>query len=148
MKRVLSFLLVLFSLHTLPVLANSDAKAEINAAINRLAQAFVSGDPADISALMTADHLAITPYYGRPYSVEEQVGTLDGFKFELTEMGEHHIELIDENTALVTAQSKVSGSFKGKPIPEEIFVTQIWVKREGTWLQLLYQETDISADAS
>lgn len=135
--------LLAMSLLAFPAFAGEDAKAEINAGINRLAEAFSTGDPSEIRALMTEDHLSVTSYYGRPFSVDEQVGTLGDFAYELVEMGPHEIEMIDAKTALVTARSTVSGSFQGRDIPEEIIVSQIWVERDGEWLEHFYQETPL-----
>ncbi len=41
-------------------------------------------------------------------------------------------------------RAKTVGTYKGKPLPAKVYVTEIWVKRDGRWLQCLYQETPLS----
>ncbi len=123
----------------------SDAtdRQQIIAAINDLIEAFETRDADGIKAMMTSDHVAISPNYGRPYSVDEQIATLGELEFDVVDFGERTISMIDDNVALVTQRSTVKGRFRGEDLPREIFVSQLWVREGGRWLQRLYQETAV-----
>lgn len=40
---------------------------------------------------------------------------------------------------MFTAKNK--GTFKGRPLPSSVFVTSLFVERDGRWLERLYQTT-------
>ena len=42
-----------------------------------------------------------------------------------------------------TTKVVLEGTFQGKPVPPKIFVTEIVVRRDGRWLEMLYQMTPI-----
>ncbi len=119
------------------------ARAEIRAAIDGLIAAFEAGDADRIRSLMTPDHVAVSPNYARAYSVDDQIGSLGDLDYRVVKIGALAIDLIDADVALVSQELTVEGSFRGSPLPEEIYVTQVWVRRDDRWLQRLYQETDI-----
>ena len=56
--------------------ADADTIAAINASSNALDEAFTKKDVAKIKALMTEDHLTVTPYYDGPQTVDDQLASL------------------------------------------------------------------------
>jgi hypothetical protein len=40
-----------------------------------------------------------------------------------------------------TFEAELNGSFEGKPIASKVYVSEIWVKRDGAWAEKLYQVT-------
>jgi len=40
----------------------------------------------------------------------------------------------------------VGGRFQGKPLPPNLLVSAVWVKTDGKWLELHYQETVLAAE--
>lgn len=123
--------------------ADEAAKQQIAEAISALIEAFETRDADRIRAMMTSDHVAISPNYGRPYSVDEQIETLPQLDFNVTGVGERQISMVGDDAALVTQRVSVEGSFRGRPLPADIFVSQLWVREDGRWLQRLYQETAV-----
>ncbi|MCR9139643.1 MAG: nuclear transport factor 2 family protein [Alphaproteobacteria bacterium] len=117
--------------------------AAIKAAVADLVEAFEMRDAAGIRSLMTEDHRAISPNYGRAYTVSEQIDTLPDLVYEVTDISNETFSVLDNNAALLTARFRVKGSFRGKPLPQHIFVSQIWIRQNGQWKQKLYQETAI-----
>ncbi|MET0667266.1 MAG: hypothetical protein ABWZ01_02020 [Methyloceanibacter sp.] len=70
----LSFLVVLIC--SGPIAARTDDAATIaaiNASSNALDDAFTKKDVDTIKALMTPDHITVTPYYDGPQTVEDQL---------------------------------------------------------------------------
>lgn len=123
---------------------DATAKNEIRAAIDGLIAAFETDDADRIRSLMTPDHVAVSPNYARAYSVDDQIGTLGDLDYRVVKVGALDIDIIDPDVALVSQELTVEGSFRGSPLPSEIYVTQVWIRRDGRWLQRLYQETDIA----
>ena len=56
--------------------ADADTIAAINASSNALDKAFGERDIETIRALMTPDHVTVTPYYDGPQSVDDQIASL------------------------------------------------------------------------
>ncbi len=125
--------------------ADADNAATINAvkaAISALDDAFARRDGEAIKGLMTTDHLAVTSYYGAPKSVAEQIASLpDLTKFKETPVSGVVVSLLGSDAAAITFTAKNEGAFKGRPLQSPVFVTSLYVKRDGKWLERLYQTT-------
>lgn len=119
------------------------SQAAIKAAVAELVEAFEKRNAAGIRALMTEDHRAVSPNYGRAYTVSDQIDTLPDLIYEVTDISNETFSVLDDNAVLLTARFRVEGSFQGKPLPQHIFVSQIWIRDNGQWKQKLYQETAI-----
>jgi len=109
----------------------------------QLDQAFVQQDSAAIMAMVTPDQVAITPYLRKPVPIEGQIATLAKFKARLFDITPAEVDLIGEDAALLTYEKSYDGTFEGRPLPARVFVSSLWTKESGTWLQRLYQETAI-----
>jgi len=119
------------------------SQAAIKTAVADLVEAFEKRNAAGIRALMTEDHRAVSPNYGRAYTVSEQIDTLPDLIYEVTDISSETFSVLDDNAVLLTARFRVEGSFQGTPLPQHIFVSQIWIRQNGQWKQKLYQETAI-----
>jgi len=42
---------------------------------------------------------------------------------------------------VVTYKATATGSAQGRPLPSPVFVSSVWVKRNGQWLNVLYHDT-------
>lgn len=125
--------------------AQQPAAAEIEKALGVLNQAFAKGDPRAISALMTDDHVAITPYYGGPQTRDEQIKSLPALKLEEYKPGKTKVRMLGEDTALVTYELAMKGAYKGKPVAARSYASAVWVRHGGKWLEAFYQETALDA---
>lgn len=117
-----------------------DAVNKVSAAID---QAFEQKDATAIKALMTQDHVAVTPYYDKPMSVAEQTSTLPGFEYKQITLSGPTVTLLSPDVALRTMTAKLEGQFKGKPLPQRVFITAILIKKNGAWLERFYQATEL-----
>ena len=52
--------------------------------------------------------------------------------------------LLGPDVALRTSIFTLKGSYKGKPLPEKVFATEVMVKRNGKWLERLFQATALT----
>jgi hypothetical protein len=125
--------------------ADADDAATVNAvkvAFAALDDAFARRDEDAIKRLMTADHLAVSSYYGAPKSVAEQIASLpDLTKFKETPLSGVVVSLLGSDAAAITFTANNEGTFKGRPLPSPVFVTSLYVKRDGKWQERLYQTT-------
>ncbi|MCP4386258.1 MAG: nuclear transport factor 2 family protein [Hyphomicrobiales bacterium] len=121
-------------------------QAELDAAKDTLNAAFETHDRATIVSMMTADHLSITTYYGRALQASDQLDGLDGFAVEEAAFSPSTVTLLAPTVALITYENTYKGTYAGKPLPPKVFVSEIWLKRDGEWLQGLYQETPIAPE--
>jgi hypothetical protein len=118
--------------------------AEVTAAKTTLDQAFQDRDAAKIESMVTADHLSVTSYYDVPFTTDDQLATLSEFQAHYFDFSEPTVTLFSEDAAMVTFENSYSGTFQGRPLPQRVFVSEIWEKHDGKWLQGLYQETPIA----
>jgi ketosteroid isomerase-like protein len=142
---------VLFSMVILAATCMVEAKAgeaetiaEVNKAAGALDAAFERQDAEAVKQLMTPDHVAVTPYYDAPQDVAEQLATLTDLNYAQTNLDEAQVTLLGPDAALRTFRAKLDGTFKGKPIAPNVFVSQLMVKRDGVWMERFYQVTALA----
>ena len=56
-------------------------------------------------------------------------------------LSEPKVTLLGSDVAVRTLIAKFEGTFRGKPVPPKMFVTEIVVRRDGRWREMLYQMT-------
>ena len=117
---------------------------EIDNVVGKLDEAFEARDAASAKALMTSDHLAVTPYYDTPQSSDEVVRTLSDYDIKQTDLSEPEVVLLGSDHAMRTLTAKLEGSFKDETISDKVFITSILVKQDGKWLEKLYQVTALA----
>lgn len=123
--------------------ADADTIAAINASSNALDKAFGERDIETIRALMTPDHVTVTPYYDGPQSVDDQIASLPDLDYGAAIQGEVNVTLLGPDAALRTFVADLKGSFKGKPLPARAFVNETLVKRDGKWIERFFQITTL-----
>ena len=115
--------------------------AAIEAQRTALGQAYETGDADAIRGLMTPDQRSVTFVYDGPQTVDEQVATLKDLKVEVYDAIPPTVEMLGPDAALVTTEQSYRGTYKGNPLPGRVFVSEVWVRVDGKWLQKFYQET-------
>jgi ketosteroid isomerase-like protein len=117
----------------------------IDAAAGTLDEAFVAGDAEGIRSMMTEDHVAVTPYYDGPQSVDDEIASLtDLTGYNQTVVGEVSVSLLAPDVALRTFVADLEGSFKGKPLPARVFINETLIKRNELWIERFYQVTTLT----
>jgi ketosteroid isomerase-like protein len=117
------------------------AVAAINAASAALDDAFERQSAEDIKRMVTADHLAVTPYYESPQTAAAQIASLPELKYKQTITGEVKVVVLGPDAGMRTFTARLDGTYKGKPIPADVFVTSIMVREDGQWRERFYQVT-------
>jgi Domain of unknown function (DUF4440) len=140
-----SILVALFAalVFVLPARADDAAlMAEIKARVNEINQAFVDRDTAKIKTMITADQIAVIPAYGKPTHFAERM--LDQYKVVKSAFTPTQVKVLGPTAVFVTYENSNQGSYAGKPLSPRVFVSMIWLKRDGKWLEDFYQETPIA----
>jgi hypothetical protein len=141
-KLVLSVLTFLLAAGIASANAGEPATvAAINAASAALDDAFERQSAEDIKRMMTADHLAVTPYYETPQTAAQQIATLPELKYKQTNTGEVKVVVLGPDAGMRTFTARLDGTYKGKTIPPDVFVTSIMVRQDGQWREKFYQVT-------
>lgn len=146
MKFRLAILVPLVACHfqALPAIANEAATiAEIKSAVAKLDNAYSNEDVATIKRMTVPNHVAVSPLYDRPVSVDTQINAFDQLERVLFDRSPIQVALLSPEIALVTFEKSYKGTYKGKPLPARVFASEIWRKQGDKWLQQLYQETPI-----
>lgn len=115
--------------------------AAINAASAALDDAFERQTAEDIKRMMTADHIAVTPYYETPQTVAQQIASLPELKYKQTNTGDVKVVVLGPDAGMRTFTARLDGTYKGKTIPSDVFVTSIIVREDGQWREKFYQVT-------
>ena len=115
----------------------------IDDAVGELNEAFEAKDAAAIKALMTEDHVTVTPYYGAPQSVSQQLGSLAELKYEQTNLTEPTVVLLSPDAAIWTVTAKLDVTFEGKSLSGKAFITSVMAKQDGKWLEQFFQVTSL-----
>ncbi len=143
MLRFVFLILAVVSLHV-PVAGWADEASEraaLKVAMDRLGQAFVAEDVAEIKALVTPDHIAIGPTYDGPVSIDEQIAVFPRIKLIEWAATEPEIAFLSDTVAMSRFGISIRGTMDGAPLHSRASATELWIKRDGEWLQQLYQET-------
>lgn len=122
---------------------DAETIAAINAAAAALDNAFERQSADEIKHMMTADHIAVTPYYDAPQTVTEQIASLPELKYEQTNIGAVKVDVLGPDAGMRTFTARLDGTYKGKPIPSPAFVTAIMVRQDGQWKERFYQVTAV-----
>jgi len=112
--------------------------------VGRLDEAFEARNATAAKALMTADHIAVTPYYGTPQSVDQVIATLADYKIEQTDLSQPTVSLLGPDSAMRTWTAKLEGTFADKAVSDTVFITSILIKQDGKWLERFYQVTTLA----
>lgn len=123
---------------------NSPAIKDIEEANRALNEAFTKRDAEAIRRLTAEEHVAITSYYGGRQTTAEQLKTLPDLQVTEYAVGEVTVNLLTADVALVTFPLNQNGKFKQIPLARKNYVSSVWVRRNGKWLEASYQETPLS----
>jgi len=122
--------------------AADDTQAKVVQSLRTLNNAYVKKDIEAMKKLMSDDHLAILGS-GQRQTKEEHLKSLADLKLTEYTMDDVKSFMPTKDTVIVTYKSNVKGTFKGTELPSRIMASSVWANRNGTWLEVLYQETPL-----
>ena len=116
MRSLATFCLAVLMIASLsPALASeSETIKAINESSNALDTAFEKNDKAAIKALMTPDHISVTPYYDGPQTTDDQIASLPELKWDLKIVGDVKVSLLGDNAALRTFHRRPQRQLQGQ----------------------------------
>lgn len=145
-KMVFAFAIVLVG-SLVPERTVAADKAIIEAvkqSVEALDRAFATKDRLAMKKLIAPDHVAVTPSTGHPLTAQEELDVLNEIKIKALSVGDRKFTVLGPGTVLLQQEKSYSGTYEGKPLPKHVFATAVWIKRDGTWRERLYQETAIA----
>jgi len=93
-------------------------------------QNFLSDDHVEVGNGGSATKTEVVAFVGSPVCVVKSYSVSN---FKLT--------VFDANTALLTYHAEQDTTCGGRPVPSPVWVSSLYVKRGGHWLNALYQQT-------
>jgi uncharacterized protein (TIGR02246 family) len=122
--------------------AKADTAEEVERAVRTIQTAFNKGDVDALKRLMTEDHVTILTY-ARFSNTADQLLVVADWKFTEYKMEGLKVKALTKDVALVSYQATIKGTYKGKEVPSPVQVAEVWINRDGKWLQASYQETPV-----
>ena len=128
----------------IPVAADAadDAQAKVLASLKMLNNAYLKKDVDTMKRLMSDDHVAILAS-GQRQPRDEHLKAVADLKLTEYTMEDVKTTMPGKETIVVTYKSTVKGTFKGVELPPKVMASSVWTNRNGTWLEVLYQETPL-----
>ena len=146
MKTRLAIITVVMacSFPMLPATADEAATiAEIKSAVLKIDKAYADKNVSTIKRMILPDQVSIATRYGGAASPDAQIKALEHQKRKHFDYSSMDVELLSPTIALITFEKSVSGTYEATYFPPRVFVSEIWLRKEGRWRQRLYQETQI-----
>ena len=124
-------------------LARADTADEVGRSVRAIQTAFNKGDADALKALMTEDHVT-TLTYAQFASAADLLKVLPEFKMTEYKMDGLKVQALTKDVALASFHATIKGTYKGKEVPSPVRVVEVWIKRDGKWLEASYQETPVN----
>ena len=137
-------LLIGTAVFALALQARADTVDEVERLVRTIKTVFDNGDVDTLKRLMTQDHMA-TLSYAQFSNRADQLKVLTEFKISSYEIEGLKVKALTDGAALASFRASIKGTYKGKEVPSPVQVMEVWIKRDGKWLQASYQETPIGA---
>ena len=118
----------------------ADTADEVERSVRAIQAAFNKGDVETLKQLMTEDHVTFLTY-AHFSNAADQLKTLSDWKFSAYKIDGLKIKVLAGDVALVSYQAVIKGTYQGKEVPSPVWVAEVWVRRDGRWVQASYQET-------
>ena len=118
--------------------------AEVRAASRQLHLAIANRDTDATEARLAPDLVTVAPYYEAPLSASQTIAALAELDITDFEASEVTVAVLDFDTALASYFLAIEGTYAGTSFDVEGFVTEIYVRRDGRWLQRLSQMTELA----
>ena len=123
--------------------ADQEIIEPVKALVKALGSAFTVKDQDTVKQLISPDHVAVTPYAGRPLNTSEQLEKLAELDLEIVSVERETLTVLGPEAVLVHQEKILSGTYQGEPGPDRVYSTAIWTKLDGKWCERFYQETAV-----
>jgi Ketosteroid isomerase homolog len=146
-KSLFAIAAALSLLMTASVVAQSTGNTEeqIEKLENDRAQAVVKGDVASLDK-MTSDDYTIIDRAGRMRDKQATMAAIKSGDIKLTSNKLSDLKVrVYGDTAVVTGRSDAEGSINGTPSNGPVRFTRVYVKKDGQWQSVAFQQTPITS---
>lgn len=124
-----------------------DINKELLATVQLLDEAFVARDAKTIRKFAAPNHISIASRY-QFFNLDDQLKTLSKLKLSSNKSGPKKVIWISADVALVTYEAKLVGTYVGKRIDSRVRILTTWVRRDGKWIEISYQETALNESST
>ena len=122
-----------------------DAQAEktIMAAERAVTEAFAKGNLAVFKEHVSADGWGIDAMGRAPVAdpVKDFAAITKEMKVSSWDLSDSKIQWVDANTAVHSYKWTGKGTDHGQPMPETVWNSTVWTKKNGKWMAAFHQET-------
>lgn len=108
-------------------------------------QLAIKGDAVSYKALHTPDFFTLSGTGVTDRAHSESSALDPNVHFDQCGLSEFSVRFVAENAALITYRVKASGLDHGKAFQLDSYVSSLWMKRDGRWLNAFYQATPAGA---
>jgi hypothetical protein len=107
-------------------------------------EAWKNHDGRFFEGFLSEDHVEVG--FGGPTNKATVVAGVAGTACSVKTYTVDNFELsvLNTDTALLTYHAAQDTTCRGKPVPSPVWVSSLYLKREGRWLNVLYQQTKTS----
>lgn len=126
------------------VSVQANSPLPVQKAIDEIGAAFARQDFDEIKTFFAPDHLVVTTYTGVSPVSEYLPDAIKNLDIRSAKVEDHQLVKLGPGVYMRTYYVENEGTFHGKTLPERVLATQIWVQRDGRWVQRLYQETPLA----
>lgn len=116
----------------------------VQKAIDEIGAAFARQNFDEIRTFFAPDHLVVTTYTGVSPVSEYLPDAIKNLDIQSARVEDHQLVKLGQGVYMRTYFVENKGTFHGKALPRRVLATQIWVQRDGRWVQRLYQETPLA----
>jgi ketosteroid isomerase-like protein len=124
--------------------AQEDVAKDVEQAKYAVQTAFNKGDADAVRQLLIEDHVTLLSY-AQFSNAADQLKVLSDWKFSEYKIDGLKVKPLTGDVAQVTYRVTIKGTYAGKMVPSPVYVGEVWVKRDGKWLQASYQETPLES---
>jgi hypothetical protein len=96
-------------------------------------------DKTGFAALMDNDFIAVDTH-GVAVKMQN-VADIDNLIKESYDLSDFQVHRVASDVVFLTYRAKLKGRYKGNRIDGTYYVSSVWAKRQGKWLNVLYHET-------
>jgi hypothetical protein len=96
-------------------------------------------DKTGFAALMDNDFVAVDIH--GVAAKTQNVAEIDSLIKESYELSDFQVHAISNDVVFLTYRAELKGTYKGNRIDGTFFISSVWAKRQGKWLNVLYHET-------
>ncbi|WP_345101707.1 nuclear transport factor 2 family protein [Mucilaginibacter panaciglaebae] len=132
MKRLITVLLLLFSLLNLPVFAQSADERAVVSQVETMRKAMIAGDRSVLNNVL-ADRLSYGQFFGPVDNKTQFIDALVKVAFTRIDLKDQKIQ-VDGNTAIVRHKFIADATENGRTHSIAIGVLQVWKKINNRWL--------------